>query len=145
VLVGDGPLGAALREQAVKFGIAERVTFTGHRDDVPDLVAAMDVFMMTSWHEGMPMALLEAMALGRPVVATRVGGIPEVIEDGSSGLLAAAGDRDALVELCVRLGESSELRRMIGDAGRSRVAAEFSSDTLRERLSAIYEDVLSAP
>jgi len=145
VVVGDGPLHSTLLEQAAVLGIGDRVTFTGHRTDVPDLVAALDIFLMTSWHEGMPLALLEAMAQSRAVVATRVGGVPEVVEDGVSGLLATAGDATQLADRCGRLIASDELRATMGSAGRRRVQSAFSSEMLLDRLSSIYADVVRSP
>lgn len=115
VLVGLGPLEDELRALARQLGIAERVVFAGSRDDVFALLPALDVFALSSRFEGLPIALLEAMASGVAPVATRVGGIPEVITDGRDGLLVDPGDPAAL---------AAALARVLGDDGeRARIAA----------------------
>ena len=140
-IVGEGPLAVDLKEQVKTAGLAERVTFTGFRDDVPDLVRACDVFTMTSWHEGVPVALLEAMALDRPVLATRVGGIGEVAEEGVTAILCAAGDDAAIADAGVRLARDPALRAKMGAAGRARVEREYSAAVQRDRLLAIYSEL----
>ncbi|MGB5138046.1 MAG: glycosyltransferase family 4 protein [Candidatus Zixiibacteriota bacterium] len=138
VLVGDGPETERLKKLAGEEGISERVMFTGFRDDVLDLTNSFDIFMMTSWHEGIPVALLEAMALSKPTVATRVGGIGEVIEDNKSGCLAEAGNVVELASATSKLLESRELRVNIGRQAFARVSSEFSTTIQRERLANIY-------
>ncbi|RJX21082.1 MAG: glycosyltransferase family 1 protein [Desulforudis sp.] len=139
LLVGSGPLGKELRVQAKTLGIT--VTFAGHRNDVPALLAAMDVFVLPSITEGLPLIILEAMVAGLPIVATRVGGIPEVVIDGLTGRLVetrcperlAAAIKDLLVDRYV--GES------LAAAGNRRVRVEFSVDRMIEETVEVYREL----
>ncbi|MBI3506506.1 MAG: glycosyltransferase [Proteobacteria bacterium] len=121
----DDGLGADLRAQAESAGISAHVRWLGPRADVPDLLAAADVGVLASHEEGFPNAVIEAMAAGLPVVATKVGGIPEAVADGSTGLLVAPRNRSALSAALARLGTDAALRRAMGDAGRARATADF--------------------
>ena len=111
VLVGEGPEERTLKALARQMGIEGHIVFAGGRRDVHDLIAAMDVFVLPSLAEGMPMALLEAMALGTPVVATAVGGVPELIAHQSNGMLVPARDPGALADACVELALNRTRRR----------------------------------
>lgn len=144
VLLGDGPLRADLVEQAALLGVADAVRFPGHRPDARLLLAAGDVFVLPSRHEGMPLAALEAMEAGLPVVATRVVGSDEVVVDGVTGALVPFG-RPA--ELGARLAEllaDPGLRRRQGAAGRCRYMAGFSHDRMVTETAAVYERLLGA-
>jgi glycosyltransferase involved in cell wall biosynthesis len=110
LVVGTGPLEAELREFTALLGLAEAVTFLGMRDDVGDVLAALDVFVLSSTHEGLPIALLEALAAGLPCVVTAVGGIPEVLQDGREGYLVPAGDPSAMVVAIGKVVEDAQLR-----------------------------------
>jgi glycosyltransferase involved in cell wall biosynthesis len=123
VLVGSGPLEAELTHQAADLGLAGRAAFVGSRHDVPELLPAFDVFALSSRFEGLPIALLEAMAAGLACVATSVGGIPEVITDGRDGLLVEPGDPDALA---IALGKALSDDRLRAELGWR--AAERSAD-----------------
>lgn len=114
VLAGDGPLEANIRTMIQELGIQQRVTLLGHCSRVPVLLRALDVFVMASKFEPYGVALLEAKAAGLPIVATRVNEIPEIIDDGRSGLLADAGEPDEMANLFVRLAEERGLRERIG-------------------------------
>jgi glycosyltransferase involved in cell wall biosynthesis len=114
VLAGDGPLEASIRTMIQELGIQDRVTLIGHCSRVPVLLRALDVFVMASKFEPYGVALLEAKAAGLPVVATRVNEIPEIIEDGRSGLLAEAGAPEEMAKLLVRLAEDRGLRERLG-------------------------------
>lgn len=111
VMVGSGPLTERTIALADTLGIADRVMFLGKRDDVAALLPAFDVFVLSSRFEGLPIALIEAMNAEIAVVATRVGGIPEIVTDGESGLLVEPGQPDALADALTRLADDSELRR----------------------------------
>lgn len=126
LIVGEGPLREELIAAARRLGIGHACVFAGARADVHDVVAAMDVFVLPSLHEGIPMALLEAMTLQRPVVATAVGGVQEVVTDRSNGLLVAAGDDRALAAACLELARDRDLARRIGEAARQTVQRRFS-------------------
>lgn len=141
VLVGAGPLEAQVRRHVAAFGLEEAVVFAGPREDAPRIAAASDVFLLASEHEGLPVALLEAMAVGRPVVATRVGGVPEVVRHGREGLLVPFPDSAALAEAVTCLLLDRELRRSMGEAARRR-AAQFDLRVAVGRIEDRYEDLL---
>lgn len=143
VLVGrdlerGGAYEETLREAATELGVAGRVVFAGYRTDVPALLAGCDVFCLPSRAEGMPLVVLEAMAQGKPVVASAVGGTPEVVADGETGLLVPAGDVDALAAALARLVGDPELAQRMGAAGRARVEREFSLASSTARVMALY-------
>ena len=143
VLVGrdleqEGAYERVLRVDAERLGVADRTVFAGYRDDVPALLAGCDVVCLPSRAEGLPLVVLEAMAHAKPVVATPVGGTPELVVDGETGLLVPPGDADALTEaLAALLGDPDRARRL-GEAGRERVLAEFSAARAAERVLALY-------
>jgi L-malate glycosyltransferase len=118
VLVGEGPERARLEAEARAAGLEGRVRFLGHRSDVQDLYSAFDVFVLPSYEEGSPNALLEAMASGCPVIATAVGGTPEILGDSSLGRLISPGDPEALAAALGELLEDAALRRRLGEAAR---------------------------
>jgi glycosyltransferase involved in cell wall biosynthesis len=131
----------ALRTRAEQLGVADRVVFAGFRDDAARVVAAADVFALPSWTEGLPLVVLEAMALGRPVVATTVGGTPELVADGETGLLVPPRDVEALTAALKRVLDDDGLRRRLGEAGRRRVAEHFSSEAMTREILAVYDEV----
>lgn len=141
LIVGDGPLRGELEAEAQRLGIAEAVVFAGLQSPVASYVAACDVMMISSEFEGLPLALLEAMAAERAVVATRVGGIPEVVEDGTSGVLVPFGDPDALAAAAGALLVDPERRALLGAAARQRVGAEFGVARMARELESIYRQV----
>jgi glycosyltransferase involved in cell wall biosynthesis len=131
----------SLRQRAEELGVADRVVFAGYRDDAARVVAAADVFALPSWTEGLPLVVLEAMALGRPVVATNVGGTPELVADGETGLLVPPRDVDALTAALRRVLDDEGLRRKLGEAGRRRVAERFSLEAMTREVLAVYDEV----
>ncbi len=143
VIAGEGPLKEVLREMATSLGIGTNVIFTGFRDDVLDLVNAFDIFLVTSVHEGVPMSVLEAMALRKAVVSTAVGGIVEIIEDNVSGLLVDPGSPDSLAERCLSVLEDHELRSKIERNAEKRIEQEFSTERQRDRVLRLYEEIIS--
>ncbi len=144
ILVGDGPLRPRVMALAERLGLGSHITFTGLRRDVPRLVAAFDIFMMSSLYEGLPVAVLEAMALGKPVVATRVGGLPGVVNDGQHGFLVEAGDSAALAAKALVLLGDPDLRRTMGGAGQARIQEYFSVQQMVHVTEQVYADVLTA-
>src|SRR6185369_4031156 len=118
LIVGDGDLAAPLREQARGLGIADRVTFTGHRTDVPDLLGAIDVFAISSIYEGTPLTLFEAMAAQKTIVSTAVDGCREVLQDGVNGLLVPPADSSALASALLRVVDDVAFARRLADAAR---------------------------
>ncbi|MBV8610094.1 MAG: glycosyltransferase [Singulisphaera sp.] len=146
LLVGDGPLLRDLRELASGLGLLGRVHFVGYQAEPERYLRMMDVFALTSRSEGMPLAVLEAWAAGIPVIASRVGGLPEMIDDGRTGVLFDSGDEDALVEaLCGLLTDAGRAGR-IGEAGRLRVESLYSLRRMVESYRCHYLELIdSAP
>ncbi|MGH2511176.1 MAG: glycosyltransferase family 4 protein, partial [Candidatus Limnocylindrales bacterium] len=140
LIVGEGSRREELERQAAGLQITQRVVFTGRRDDVPAVTAALDVAVLPSYREAQGLSILEAMALSRPVVASRVGGIPEVIEDGVSGLLVPPHDPEALAGAIVRLLTNHPLADMIGRAGHDVVHARFCIGLMVKAVEQIYDD-----
>jgi glycosyltransferase involved in cell wall biosynthesis len=144
VIVGDGPLRGALEEQARNLGIDERVRFAGLRDDVTAALSLFDLFAMPSIQEGLGSALLDALALGVPVCAAAAGGIPEIIDDGVTGLLVRPQDPADLAEGLARLLSDRETARRMAEAGRRAVGERFSAARMVEETLRLYDRVLSA-
>jgi glycosyltransferase involved in cell wall biosynthesis len=135
---------AELRAYAASRGVAERVCFEGFRDDVATVLRELDLFVLPSLWEGFGLVLLEAMAAGRPVVATNVGPIPEVVADGETGLLVPPGRPEALAEAIVRVLTDRPLAERLGRAGRARAEREFGLDRMVDRTDALYRQLLGA-
>jgi glycosyltransferase involved in cell wall biosynthesis len=138
VVVGTGPLEQHLRQEARELGLAESVLFLGMRDDVPDLLPGFDVFGLTSRFEGLPIALLEALAAGLPAVATTVGGVPEVITDGREGLLVPPGSPEAFALAVQQILDDDVLSAGMSKAAQDRSAAFDVRHAVR-RIEQIYE------
>jgi glycosyltransferase involved in cell wall biosynthesis len=128
-----------LRAEAEGLGVSDRVVFAGYRDDVAGLLAGCDVFCLPSFAEGLPLVVLEAMAQGKPVVATSVGGTPELVRDGETGLLVPPGDVEALQRALALLLGDGPLARRLGEAGRERVRTAFSAAAMEAEILRIYE------
>jgi glycosyltransferase involved in cell wall biosynthesis len=144
LLVGDGQDRAMLEAEAKGLGLEKAVFFAGHTGCVGDFYRAMDVVVMPSVSEGMPNVALEAMMFGKPVVASRVGGMPEVVVEGETGFMVKAGDADTLASALMRMLTSSSRMQAMGEAGRCRVLENFSPTVRAERLLALYERLLLA-
>jgi glycosyltransferase involved in cell wall biosynthesis len=140
LIIGDGPLRGALEARAEALGIMPRLTITGARSDVPAVLAAADVLVAPSRNEGMGRAIVEAMALGVPVIGAAVGGIPAVIVDGESGRLVEPERPAAIARALIELGVDPLLRAKLGAAAGER-AMEFSTDVTGARLVALYEEL----
>lgn len=141
-IIGDGQLRPQLEARVQALGLGDRVHFTGWWSDVPAAVSDLDAVALTSRNEGTPVALIEAAAAGRPVVATDVGGVRSVVEDGVSGLLAPAGDEERVSALLGRLLADPSLRQRMGQAGRQLVRERFLEDRLLRDMRALYSDLL---
>ena len=142
LLAGDGPERARLEARATELGVAERVRFLGRREDVPELMAACDLFALPSLYEGSSLAVLEAMAAGIPVVSSAIGGTEELIEDGLSGLLVAPGDAPALAAALRRLLSDPRLRGDFATRARARVEAGLRREQNAERVADVYRELL---
>jgi glycosyltransferase involved in cell wall biosynthesis len=144
LIIGGGRREAEMRQLAESLGLAGRVHFLGQRDDVPDLLAALDLFVLPSHQEGVSLALLEAMAAGLPVIAAAVGGLPEVVADGESGLLIPAGDPEALAAALERLLGDPEFAAKLGSNARRQVEANYSAERLGREINEIYEELVAS-
>jgi N-acetyl-alpha-D-glucosaminyl L-malate synthase BshA len=142
LLVGDGPDAEQTRALAATLGVAGDVTFLGERIDLTDVLCHSDVFLLTSETESFGLAALEAMACGVPVVAAAVGGLPEVITDGETGLLAPLADIDALTAQVSRLLDDEALRAKMARAARQRAVTVFQVAPAVEKYAAVYRRVL---
>ena len=142
-LVGGGEREALFRREVEKQGLNGRVMFLGERRDVPQVLAASDIFVLSSNWEGLPRSIIEAMMSGLPVVATRVGGVPELVEDGVTGFLVPPKNPQALAKVLQRLLDDPELRRRMGQAGREKALREFTLDRMLRETEKVYEEVLT--
>lgn len=141
-VVGDGPERRRLEQRAAAAGLGRAVVWAGFRRDVPAFLAAADLFVLPSRDDAFPTVLLEAQAAGVPVVASRAGGIPEIVEDGTTGLLAPPGDAAALARAVSALLADPAARRRLAEAGRRRAEERFSTGAWLARLEAVYAEVL---
>lgn len=143
LVVGGGPLEREIRAEVDANGLAGRVVFTGERDDIADLLGAMDIFLLTSDREGLPNAVMEAMAAGLPCVVTDVGGNAELVVDGETGFVRRATAIGELANAAWRLAEAPGLRRRFGDAGRRRMRVEFTPEALARQTEILYRSLAS--
>jgi glycosyltransferase involved in cell wall biosynthesis len=141
VIVGDGELRPELEQQAAELGIADHLYFAGYREDMLPVVAASDIAVLSSDNEGTPVSLIEAAAAATPAVATRVGGVADVVTP-DTGILAPAGDSDALGDAIARLAADPELRTEMGERARNHVRARFSVERLVEDIDQLYSELL---
>lgn len=142
LVVGDGPYRPQVEALLRSSPIAERVRLLGEREDIPDLLAAADLFLLASHKEGLPRAIIEAMMVGLPVVATQVGGVPELVEHGRTGFLIPPGDPQALAQAVQSLLENPTLARRMGGAGQQKALREFTLDQMCARTYRVYQEVL---
>lgn len=138
VIVGEGSEQARLRDYVRANGLQDRVCFLGHRSDIYDVLRALDVLVFSSDHEGLPNVLLEALHLGVVVVARRVGGIPEVIQDGTSGLLVESSEPAALAEACLQILADEGRRKRLALGGANRVADKFAVERVAAEVTKLY-------
>jgi len=139
VIVGDGPLMAGCRRLAGELGVSDAVRFLGERGDARALVNDFDVFTLFSSAEGLPLAVIEAMYAGKPVVASAVGGVPELVLDGQTGFLAGTADPQAAAQFIAGLLRDGDRRREMGDAGARRARALFSVDRMVREYEQLYD------
>ncbi|HTT89912.1 MAG TPA: glycosyltransferase [Acidimicrobiales bacterium] len=146
LLVGEGPMRDRLHRRTERLGMTDRVRFEGAvgQDEMASYYAAADVFCLPSFAEGIPIVLMEAMASGRPVVATRIAGVPELVEEGVSGLLVAPGNVAELVAALERLASSPQERQSMGMAGRGKVVQDFDAQRCAAQLAGLFQKLTAA-
>jgi glycosyltransferase involved in cell wall biosynthesis len=137
-LIGDGVLRPHVEHEVSRLGIQDRVAFLGHLTDLPAVYRDLDIAVLSSVSEATSISILEAMASGLPVVATAVGGTPELLAHGEAGLLVPSEDADALADALVRLVDSVGERRRLGQAARERAVALFSEDAMLDAYEELY-------
>lgn len=143
VIMGEGLLYKKLTEQAEALHLSSRILFTGYREDVLELIRGLDVFVLPSLAEGLSIALLEAMASGLPVIASNVGGIPEVFGNSDCGRLINSRDVDSLFTAMLGIGIlDDKQKKAIGEEGRKRIEQEFTADVMIKQLDEVYKSVL---
>jgi glycosyltransferase involved in cell wall biosynthesis len=142
LIIGEGSILARLHEQAKEKKVYDSIIFTGRRRDIPDILSCIDIFVMPSIAEGLPNSLLEAMAMGKPIVATEVGGIPEVIKNGFNGLLVSPRDHRALAMATKGLIGNGQLAAKMGQAARDLVLDNFSIRAIAQKWQSLYLSIL---
>jgi glycosyltransferase involved in cell wall biosynthesis len=143
VLAGDGPERTNIEDLVRARGLEDRFVFLGYRNDIPDLLASCDLFVLPSLYEGLPLSILEAMAAGKPVISSNIGGTDEAVIHNQTGLLVPAKDPVALATAIRMLLADSALASRLAANGRARVTQEFSAETMVERVTRIYDHILS--
>jgi L-malate glycosyltransferase len=144
LLVGDGALRREIEEQVARLGAGDRVHLLGARNDAALIAAGFDVAVLASLHEGLPNAVMEAMAAGAPVVATAVGGTTELVIDGATGFLAPPADADALAQRILDTLQNPELSARMAAQGRRRVLMQFSMRRMVESVERLYEEIVDS-
>ena len=143
LIVGDGPLSSTLKEKAYKLKLHNNVIFTGFRADIYNILPFVDIFALPSVNEGLPIALLEAMNFGIPVVATKVGGVPEAVIDGVTGILVEPGDPRSLATAINRLLDDQKFASRIGGAGRKRLLEHFTDIKMARGYEEVYFRIMN--
>jgi glycosyltransferase involved in cell wall biosynthesis len=141
-MVGDGPDRRSVEDLAGELGVMRDSLFPGYQEDVGPFFAAFDVFVLPSGNEGTPVTAIEALASGCPVVATRVGGVPDVVTDGEDGFLVEPGDVEELAARLAQLANDPDLRGRMGAAGRERMRSRYAVDRLIDDIDRLYRDLL---
>ena len=142
IIVGEGGRKDDLVALASKLGLGKRVVFMGPRDDVPQMMKMMDIFVLPSFQEGFPRTVIEAMYTEIPVVATNISGIPEIISDGDNGILIPAGDANAIAQKCLMLYRNPGLRKSIGINAKKKVESGYMPQDYSCRLEGLYSECL---
>jgi glycosyltransferase involved in cell wall biosynthesis len=143
-VVGDGPQKNSLRREARRLGLEGRLLFLGEREDAASIMALFDIFVLPSLWEGLPFVLVEAAALGKPIVATAVDGVPEILEDKKTGLLVRPGDTSALAAAVIELLKDKDEARRLSETARTLVPPRFPLRRMVDQTENLYLDVLGA-
>ena len=142
LLVGDGPDREQLERRAHELGVVRRCLFVGYQDDVARVYSGIDALLLPSANEGTPVSVIEALAAERPVVATRVGGVADVVRDEVDGFLVELGDTDEAADRLAELARKTELRSRMGAEGRARVIRRYAVDRLVDDVDRLYRELL---
>jgi glycosyltransferase involved in cell wall biosynthesis len=143
LIVGGGNQLTDLKRAVEELGISKSVIFKGEMQNIPEIMQCMDLFALTSISEGMPMTLLEAMATGLPTVATRVGGVPDLIKDNENGYLADVKDSDAVAKIICSYAQNPEMRKIHGHNARMTAVSEYSISTMVSQYDIMYKSLIS--
>lgn len=144
LLLGEGKMEDELKNLVNELGITSKVVFSRYRSDIPQIMSIIDVYVSSSLTEGFPISVIEALAAGKPVVATNVGGVPDLIKDGSTGLLIPPGNSEALVNSITQLLDNEAMAKQFGDAGRELVRKNYSVKTMAAKYEDIYETLFAS-
>jgi len=145
LVAGEGPARRQLEERVKALHLGDEIRFCGFVSDAPDFLSQIDIFILPSLYEGLGVAVLEAMAAGKPVIASRVGGLPELIADGETGMLVAPKNTEGLAQAVARLAGEKSLAREMGRRGAERARASFSLDQMAAKNEAYYCDLIGEP
>ena len=140
LIVGEGPIEKHIREWIKEFGLEREVIMTGFREDINEVLASLDILVMSSVAEGVPQVISQALAMGRGVVATSIGGIPELIKDNSTGFLVPPEDPDSIAGVCLKLLRDKSLGSRLGQAGRKLVEQNFSLEGMLDKIEKLYRE-----
>jgi glycosyltransferase involved in cell wall biosynthesis len=143
VIAGEGREENSLRKLADDLGLHDKVQLLGYREDIHDVLRAMDVFVLCSDHEGLPMVLLEALMLGTPVVARQVGGVPEVVQNGVNGILVESADPKDLAAVCLRVLSDEAGRGRMAAAGPASVRQKFTAERTADEVEKLYRTLVA--
>ena len=143
MIEGEGEEERKMKKLCVELKIEKNVIFAGERSDIPEILFSKDIFVLPSLREGLGLAILEAMACGKPVIATNVGGIPEVVKDGENGILVSPKDPEALYRAMNELLDDREKREKMGRIGKRVCEESFSSNAMIEKIENLYDSLLS--
>lgn len=144
VLVGDGELKPLLQEKCKELNIEDKVIFLGQRNDIPEIISCMDLLVLPSKREGFPISILEYMAMGKPVIATRVGGVPEIIQHGVNGFLIPPDNPKALAEAIQKFLNNRKFFEQMAINGRKTIVKKFNTNNILTKYEALYEEVFNA-
>ena len=142
LFVGEGYLRNRLETRVRESSLSDHVIFAGFRADIPEITTTFDIALLISLFEGMGRVLLEAMVLGKPVIATKVGGIVDVVRDGETGILIPPRDSGALAKAIITILKDERLARRMGEAGKRRIDERFTAQTMVEKISQVYEELI---
>jgi len=143
IIAGKGPLESQLKGLSIKLGISDKVKFLGFNDDIPKLLSVIDIFVLPSLWEGMPNVVLEAMAAGKPVIATDTGGSKDIIDSGINGVLVEPKNSEALAEAILALLGDPAQRKRLGESARDKVKERFPIDKMVSKTEQIYTKLLN--